>query len=56
MKEFAFELGKIAATVAAVTFVIGTLLPTAFTIGDCVAEQVHKILPVKVRVEKGLNE
>lgn len=56
MKEFAIELGKIAALVAEITFVIGICLPTAFTIGSYVAEQVRDILPAKVSVEKGLNE
>lgn len=56
MKEFAIELGKIAASVLVATLIIGILLPTAFTIGVCVAEQVRDILPAKVSVEKGLNE
>ena len=56
MKEFAIELGKIAASIAVVTFVVGVFFPAAFAIGLCVAEQVRDILPAKVSVEKGLNE
>lgn len=55
MKEFAIELGKIAASVAVVTFVVGFFFPAAFAIGWCVAEQVRDILPAKVSVEKGLT-
>lgn len=56
MKEFAIELGKIAASVAVATFVVGVFFPAAFAIGCYVAEQVREVLPAKVSVEKGLNE
>lgn len=56
MKEFAIEIGKIAAVVAVITFVVGISLPTVFTVGVYVADQVHEKLPAKVSVEKGLNE
>lgn len=56
MKEFAIELGKIAASVAVAAFVVGIFFPAAFAIGYCVAEQVCEVLPAKVGVEKGLNE
>lgn len=56
MKEFAIEIGTVAASVAVATFVVGIFLPTTFTIGRYVADQVREILPAKVRVEKGLDE
>lgn len=56
MKEFAIELGKIAASVAVAAFVVGVFFPAGLAIGYCVAEQVRDILPAKVSVEKGLNE
>lgn len=55
MKEFAIELGKIAASVAVVAFVVGIFFPAAVAIGYCVAEQVFEVLPAKVSVEKGLD-
>lgn len=56
MKEFAIELGKIAASIATAAFVAGVFFPAGLAIGYCVVDAVLDNAPTKVSVEKGLNE